>query len=73
MSFIQLDRVYKRYKMGDVTIEAASGMSFEIERGELVVEAGKDQLLGFSAGLFFSPWTDVFQGLAHSQHHGFRA
>ena len=35
MSFISLDKVYKRYKTGTVTIEAASSMSFDIEKGEM--------------------------------------
>ena len=40
MSFISLDKVYKRYKTGTVTIEAASSMSFDIEKGELAVIVG---------------------------------
>ncbi len=56
MSFISLDRVYKRYKMGDVTIEAASGMSFEIEKGELAVivgpsGSGKTTILNILGGM----------------------
>ncbi len=56
MSFISLDRVYKRYKTGSVTIEAASGMSFEIESGELAVivgpsGSGKTTVLNILGGL----------------------
>ena len=56
MSFISLDRVYKRYKMGDVTIEAASGMSFDIEKGELAVivgpsGSGKTTILNILGGM----------------------
>lgn len=56
MSFISLDRVYKRYKMGDVTIEAASGMSFDIESGELAVivgpsGSGKTTILNILGGM----------------------
>ena len=40
MSFIELENVYKRYRMGDITIEASSGMSFEIEQGELAIIVG---------------------------------
>ena len=35
-----LEKVYKRYIMGDITIEAARGMSFEIEKGELAISVG---------------------------------
>ncbi len=40
MSFVTLEKVYKRYIMGDITIEAARGMSFEIEKGELAIIVG---------------------------------
>lgn len=40
MSFIELDSVYKRYRMGEVTINAADGVSFSIEQGELCIVAG---------------------------------
>lgn len=40
MSFVTLEKVYKRYTMGDVTIEAAGGISFDIEKGELAVIVG---------------------------------
>ncbi len=40
MAFVKLDSVYKRYHMGEVTINAADGMSFEIERGEFVIIVG---------------------------------
>ena len=40
MAFVKLDSVYKRYQMGEVTINAADGMSFEIEKGEFVIIVG---------------------------------
>lgn len=40
MAFVKLDGVYKRYRMGEVTINAADGMSFEIEKGEFVIIVG---------------------------------
>ena len=40
MAFVKLDSVYKRYHMGEVTINAADGMSFEIEKGEFVIIVG---------------------------------
>ena len=32
MSFIELDSVYKKYQMGEVTINALDGVSFNIEQ-----------------------------------------
>lgn len=40
MSFIELDSVYKRYKMGEVTISAADGVTFSVEQGELCMIVG---------------------------------
>ena len=40
MSFIEFNDVKKKYRMGDVTIDALSGASFNIEKGEFVVIAG---------------------------------
>ncbi len=40
MAFIVFDNVKKIYKMGEVEIEALSGASFSIEKGEFVVVAG---------------------------------
>lgn len=56
MSFVSLENVTKRYIMGDVTIEAARGMSFEIEQGELAVivgpsGSGKTTILNILGGM----------------------
>ena len=56
MSFVTLDKVYKRYIMGDVTIEAARGMSFDIEQGELAIivgpsGSGKTTILNILGGM----------------------
>ena len=56
MSFISLRDVYKRYRTGDVVIEAASGMSFDIEQGELAVivgpsGSGKTTILNILGGM----------------------
>ena len=56
MSFVTLDKVYKRYIMGDITIEAARGMSFEIEKGELAIivgpsGSGKTTILNILGGM----------------------
>lgn len=40
MSFVSLKDVYKRYKVGEVTINASDGMTFDIEKGELAVIVG---------------------------------
>ena len=40
MSFVSLENVHKRYVVGEVTIHAANGMSFAIEKGELAVIVG---------------------------------
>ena len=41
MSFIEFQNVKKIYKMGEVEIEALSGVDFTIEKGEFVVIAGQ--------------------------------
>ncbi|MDR1629957.1 MAG: ABC transporter ATP-binding protein [Oscillospiraceae bacterium] len=56
MSFIELDSVYKRYKMGEVTISAADGVTFAIEQGELCMVvgpsgAGKTTILNILGGM----------------------
>ena len=40
MSFIEFHDVKKIYKMGEVTIEAVSGVDFAIEKGEFCVIVG---------------------------------
>ncbi len=40
MAFVTLKDVYKRYHVGEVTINAADGMTFDIEKGELAVIVG---------------------------------
>ena len=56
MSFVTLDTVYKRYHMGEVTINAADGMTFDIEKGEFVINltpsslAKKADLCGMYTG-----------------------
>ena len=56
MSFIELNSVYKKYKMGEVTIPALDGVSFSIEEGELCMivgpsGAGKTTLLNILGGI----------------------
>ena len=40
MAFVTLDNVYKRYHMGEITINAADGMTFDIQKGEFAIIVG---------------------------------
>lgn len=56
MSFVSFKNVFKRYKMGEITINASDGVSFEIEKGEFVVivgasGAGKTTVLNLLGGM----------------------
>ena len=56
MSYVEFKNVYKRYKMGEVTIFASNGVSFEIEKGEFAVivgasGAGKTTVLNMLGGM----------------------
>ena len=56
MAFVEFRDVCKVYQMGEVKVEAVSGMSFDIEQGEFVVVvgpsgAGKTTLLNMLGGM----------------------
>ncbi|MEO1783178.1 ABC transporter ATP-binding protein [Enterococcus diestrammenae] len=56
MSFIEVKNEYKRYQMGETTIEANQNMSFTVEKGELAVilgpsGAGKSTVLNILGGM----------------------
>ena len=40
MSLVEFKNVYKRYTMGEVTINAVDGISFDINEGEFAVVVG---------------------------------
>lgn len=56
MSLVEFKDVYKQYKMGEVTINAVDGISFNIEQGEFCVVvgssgAGKTTVLNILGGM----------------------
>lgn len=56
MSFVELNSVYKKYKMGEVSINALDGVSFNVEEGELCMivgpsGAGKTTVLNILGGI----------------------
>ena len=56
MSLIEFKNVYKRYKMGEIVINAVDGISFKVEEGEFAVVvgasgAGKTTVLNILGGM----------------------
>ena len=56
MSLVEFKNVYKRYKMGEVVINAVDGSSFKIEQGEFAIVvgasgAGKTTVLNILGGM----------------------
>lgn len=56
MAFIEFRDVYKKYKMGEVSINAADGVNFEVEQGEFCLiigasGAGKTTVLNMLGGI----------------------
>lgn len=56
MSLVEFKNVYKRYKMGEIIINAVDGISFKIEEGEFVIVvgasgAGKTTVLNILGGM----------------------
>ena len=56
MSLVEFKDVYKRYQMGEVTINAVDGISFTVEEGEFAVVvgasgAGKTTVLNLLGGM----------------------
>ena len=55
-AYVELEQVTKTYQMGEVTIKAADGISFQVEKGEFVVVvgpsgAGKTTVLNILGGM----------------------
>ncbi|EGO5182593.1 ABC transporter ATP-binding protein [Enterococcus faecalis] len=56
MAYIEVKNEYKRYQMGETTITANNGISFEVEKGEVAVilgpsGAGKSTVLNILGGM----------------------
>ncbi len=67
MSLVEFKNVYKQYKMGEVTINAVDGISFNIEEGEFAVVvgssgAGKTTVLNILGGMDSATKGKVFVG-----------
>ena len=65
MSYIEMKHSYKRYKMGDGEVIANNDVSFNIEKGELVVilgssGAGKSTVLNILGGMDTNSSGDVY-------------
>lgn len=65
--FIEFKNVYKRYHMGEVTINAANGISFSINEGEFAIVvgpsgAGKTTVLNILGGMDSCDEGQVFVG-----------
>ena len=70
MSLVVFKNVYKRYRMGEITINAVDGISFSVEEGEFAVVvgasgAGKTTVLNILGGMDSAPkekslsWTGI--------------
>ena len=67
-AYVEMDQVTKTYQMGEVTIKAADGISFQQEKGEFELEvapsgAGKTTVLNILGGMDTAttgkyPWTE---------------
>lgn len=63
--FVQFNEVYKRYKVGEVEIPAADGVTFNIKKGEFAVVvgpsgAGKTTILNILGGMDSCDGGEVF-------------
>ena len=60
-AFVEFDHVYKRYKMGEVTITANDDVSFAVNKGEfaVIVAPAAPENLPFS--IFWVVWIIVMK------------
>jgi putative ABC transport system ATP-binding protein len=66
-AFIELDKVVKKYKMGEVTVNALDGASFHVEGGEFALivgpsGAGKSTILNILGGMDTPDRGDIYVG-----------
>ena len=67
MSFIEVKGLVKKYQTGDVVVQAVDDVSFEIEKGEVVVivgasGAGKTTLLNLIGGMDVPTYGKIIVG-----------
>ena len=77
MAYIEMHDVKKQYHMGEVVINALSGISFEVEKGELCVVvgpsgAGKTTLLNILGGMDTATSGEVIVDGVHVENYGKR-
>ena len=77
MAYIEMRDVKKQYNMGEVVIDALSGVDFEVEKGELCVVvgpsgAGKTTLLNILGGMDSATSGEVIVDGAHVEHYSKR-
>ena len=74
MAYIEMHDVKKQYHMGEVVINALSGVSFEVEKGELCVVvgpsgAGKTTLLNILGGMDTATSCEVIVDGVHVENY----
>ena len=77
MAYIDMRDVKKQYHMGEVVIDALSGVTFQVEKGELCVVvgpsgAGKTTLLNILGGMDSATSGEVIVDGAHVEQYGKR-
>ena len=77
MAYIEMHDVKKQYHMGEVVINALSGVSFEVEKGDLCVVvgpsgAGKTTLLNILGGMDTATSGEVIVDGVHVENYGKR-
>ena len=57
MAYIEMKHSYKRYQMGETEIIANNDISFEINKGELVIILGASGAGNQRFSIFLAAWT----------------